>query len=1294
MPPDRSSQANDFEGEHDHLKRLGKYEIQKKLGAGGMGTVFLAVDTELKRTVALKVLAKERAENPILVKRFKSEAQSAAQLTHPNIVNVYEAGEADGFLYIALEYVDGIDTLELLRKRGIVPVKRSIDIIKQTCLALQHAYEKGIVHRDIKPSNLMIKQDGTVKLADMGLARSVDDTVDTNITRAGTTVGTVDYMSPEQARDSRAADIRSDIYSLGCTWYHLLTGSIPYPEGSLTNKLQAHAAGRIPDPRTRNPNVPEGVVAVMRRMMAKKKEERYQTPAELIADLENAALGRSTVSAEVLAGLAEEAAAPVATAASETVYTESDSSTSEMESRRSGASSAVADPPAKSKFKKGGKHSQVRKPTPTRGMQDPTPAKKPAASSGSNRTLPPREKRPLADVEENQPGGGINPDHIKYAVLALLVVGIVGVVYWAIRATSENMGGGTIPPPVQAGGADDPNVVQQPDGPGVDTVEAEAGTQPNLTEFQPQNAAGTTNNTFNATPTGPLPDFAGVDHLEERERGEWLPAWSSELLSDARLEGLPVFVVTDQPQLGEYRSAAAALQQVPQTGGIIEFVGPGPFEFDPLTIQEKGLVMLRGRAGARPLLTRAAKGDATPLVTITNGLLLVEGVDFLVHANGGAAPAVLQVKESRVRVRDCSITVTGATETSMAIDLQSNEARRLECALERVVIRGDRLTAVSLAGPRVELLAGDSLFWCGQAPCLQLEGAPASVTASPGIPTRGMRLLATTCCTSETGIVMNNAAIRNPADVELKLLRTVFAHLGNEPGLWADISGWPLVAAEEVDQPRMAGCTLSVEGIRLVGWESIIRCASPGMADPIIVNDAAGWQEFWKQHASQNEFMAEFPAPPQAQVTDNLVDPVATWLTALNAEIGARRMTIGGDAASWSQPSQGLVERTLALSAWPELEADIAVGWTASATRELDLDERGLTLNRFINDECADGTHIVAYGSGLKQIDWLDISGKRIRLQFVQRGDSELIIQPRSGNSTADRTAWITVREGGVLELVGGYLRLPASSERHFPRRLLLADGGRFAIRNCILEGAVIGGDLPEEPLVEWIGAADASGPVASSMIEASMLSSPVTPLRVVLGGRQLRLENSVFTGQRDGATVEILDESSGWLAIDRCTFAPSNECIHFAFTPDTTGAANVWANESVFGPQLVSDTESSVLTIAGPDGAASRLIWWEDRCGYSDRRQPGIAGQGWGPLRRDGHALRFAEGVGAVLLAATLPEPRNITPDAFGLDEGCVAFRWSLSGGAIGAELANIGPQAVEPPADPNPRPMPRPDF
>jgi eukaryotic-like serine/threonine-protein kinase len=288
------------------LTRLGKYSIERQLGVGGMGTVYLAVDTDLKRTVALKVLPRDRAENPILVRRFKSEGQAAALLDHDNIVSVYEAGQADGYLFLALEYVDGIDILEWIRKRGPLPVKRSIEIIKQTAEALQHAYERNIVHRDIKPSNLMITREGKVKLTDMGLARSIDDTLETNITRDGTTVGTVDYMAPEQGADSKAADVRSDIYSLGCTWYHMLTASAPYPEGSVTNKLTAHATAPLPDPREKNPRVPEAIVAVLHRMMAKRKENRYATPAELIEDLDSEAIRRGDDPVNLLEVFAEE----------------------------------------------------------------------------------------------------------------------------------------------------------------------------------------------------------------------------------------------------------------------------------------------------------------------------------------------------------------------------------------------------------------------------------------------------------------------------------------------------------------------------------------------------------------------------------------------------------------------------------------------------------------------------------------------------------------------------------------------------------------------------------------------------------------------------------------------------------------------------------------------------------------------------------------------------------------------------------------------------------------------------
>ncbi|MCX7418367.1 MAG: serine/threonine-protein kinase, partial [Planctomycetia bacterium] len=292
--------------ELNDLKKIGRYEIIKKIGQGGMGAVFLAKDTQLKRQVALKVLPRDKAENPTLVRRFKAEAQAAAALKHDNIVAIHDAGEADGLLYIALEYIEGTDAHSIVAKRGPMPVKRAMEVIRQTAAALQHAHEQKIVHRDIKPSNLLIRKDGLTKLADMGLARSIDESVETNITRAGTTVGTVDYMSPEQARNSKAADIRSDLYSLGATWYHLLAGHPPFPDGSMLNKLTAHSAKARPDIRDLNESVPENISVMIKRMMAVKPEDRYQTPQELLDDLGNDNLTRGPMTLKDLAALAEE----------------------------------------------------------------------------------------------------------------------------------------------------------------------------------------------------------------------------------------------------------------------------------------------------------------------------------------------------------------------------------------------------------------------------------------------------------------------------------------------------------------------------------------------------------------------------------------------------------------------------------------------------------------------------------------------------------------------------------------------------------------------------------------------------------------------------------------------------------------------------------------------------------------------------------------------------------------------------------------------------------------------------
>lgn len=300
---------------------IGRYEVMQRIGAGGMGAVYRAVHLDLDREVALKVLPPDLASRPEMLQRFVREAQHAAKLRHENIVTLYEFGEASGTHFLAMEFVDGIDLHEYIDQKGQIDPEEARMITIQATKALALAHKEGIVHRDIKPSNFLItRRDGKliVKLTDFGLALSMEDS-DFRVTRSGSTIGTVDYISPEQARDSAAADIRSDLYSLGCTWYHMLAGRAPFAEGGLAERLHNHLHKEPEDVRHFNPRVSEASWAILSRLLAKDPADRYQTPAELLADLLLLdPRGQPGTTRAVLEGLAkgnqvEEAAADVAT---------------------------------------------------------------------------------------------------------------------------------------------------------------------------------------------------------------------------------------------------------------------------------------------------------------------------------------------------------------------------------------------------------------------------------------------------------------------------------------------------------------------------------------------------------------------------------------------------------------------------------------------------------------------------------------------------------------------------------------------------------------------------------------------------------------------------------------------------------------------------------------------------------------------------------------------------------------------------------------------------------------------
>jgi serine/threonine protein kinase len=277
---------------------FGEYTVTDKLGEGGMGVVLQAEHRYLKRTVALKVLHPSVTQSEEAVKRFHREVEAMARLSHPNVVAAYDANQQDGIYYFVMELVDGIDLARLVKEQGLLSVDRALEYILQAARGLEHAHKNGVVHRDIKPSNLLLAEPagsepmGLIKILDMGLVRFTDSrksdapTNAEGLTQTGDIMGSFDYIAPEQAIDTKRADQRADIYSLGCTLHYLLVGRPPYSGDTSMQKLLAHRENPIPSLRKARPDVPLALDAVFHRMVAKKADDRYPSMTEVVADLE------------------------------------------------------------------------------------------------------------------------------------------------------------------------------------------------------------------------------------------------------------------------------------------------------------------------------------------------------------------------------------------------------------------------------------------------------------------------------------------------------------------------------------------------------------------------------------------------------------------------------------------------------------------------------------------------------------------------------------------------------------------------------------------------------------------------------------------------------------------------------------------------------------------------------------------------------------------------------------------------------------------------------------------------
>src|SRR4051794_24272176 len=265
-----------------------RYRLERKLGSGGMADVWLAEDQELGRHVAVKILHERYANDEQFVERFRREATHAAGLSHPNIVSIYDRGVTDGSYYIVMEYIEGRTLKELIVTRGPCPMPVAISYTRQILAALRYAHKNGIIHRDIKPHNVIVDREGRVKVADFGIARAGTS----EMTEAGSIIGTAQYLSPEQARGA-PVDESSDLYSAGILLYELLTGKVPF-NGETPVEVAMKHLSQVPDaPSTLRPEIPRDLDLIVLRSLAKEPADRYRTAQEMDRDLERVARGES-----------------------------------------------------------------------------------------------------------------------------------------------------------------------------------------------------------------------------------------------------------------------------------------------------------------------------------------------------------------------------------------------------------------------------------------------------------------------------------------------------------------------------------------------------------------------------------------------------------------------------------------------------------------------------------------------------------------------------------------------------------------------------------------------------------------------------------------------------------------------------------------------------------------------------------------------------------------------------------------------------------------------------------------
>jgi serine/threonine-protein kinase len=1250
---------------------IGKYKIVRKIGSGGMGAVYLATDTQMRRNVALKLLPKEKAQNPTLVRRFYAEVQAAAALKHENIVMVYDAGEAAGYHYMALEFVDGQDAADLIAKRDRIPVKRTIEIVRQTALALEHAHAANIVHRDIKPANLLIRRDGVVKLADLGLARSLDEAADTGITRAGTTVGTVDYMSPEQARDSKSADARSDIYSLGCTWYHLLTGSPPFNEGGMTNKLRAHAVAALPNPQSVNDAIPDELVAVLHRMMAKKAVDRYQNIRELIDDLDELAnTGESRTKAILDDGDSAVVVPKPKTNRGEMVEIPDDSAADIPKTTKAARTTGVGT--ASNPSAKPGRR---RRPPRIDGLQD--------------------EEEPARDYSMLVYGGLVAAAIGVVGGLGYLVAGFGG----AFDAPSKS----EVDTLIAADGRHDgaaPIVTPPLDG------------KSTVADEEPKEATAAKTN---AAPPRKLPDLAKESHRHEFET-RLLPDWVSLELVDAAVPRK--FVASQADGVVNLNDAISELSA---TGGHLLLSGNGPFELRASTISPVRPLRIAVEDPAVTPVVLLTAGSTDPLpnaafVTATGAALEFSGLDIRVAASvqpgqfGGRVAYFASLGDG-IRLRQCRI--TGPSAAAVVVALRTGPdgtAVHQNVLFDECSIRGGSLSLLETLHADVDLVVRNSVAATDAEPMLRFI-LPSEVAVLHHL--RAIIVGSTLAC-GQGALQWQGASDRLMA-VDLLLVNSLIATPDDVGSRFAEFFRLSSTASKAAFGQRIR---LRSVGSYLAGWNSL------SFATPENVPVFPQISEFlaaWNQDSPLRE--ANIVGSPWPIGVDRLSTAPGA---ALDASTTDRFKTLDGSTAGAGRDIVSRLPDPLATGGSPR-STSASVGAKADAIPynrstlippeffgaaadgpvirvDLNREDLGKVLTE---QPPSTGSLIVASGSGQRTCTPFSLRDVWVRIRFEPTEEGGLVLTPRGLGP-----ALISVHNGG-LALEEANILFVTSERNRQPQWVISAVDSDVLLNRCRLWGPTLVGGV-NKGLIHVAGVKrekPTSRPfpgdaLAYVGIANSFLGGGGNAIDIEARGRELFVDNAILAGRDHSVRWNIpgSDAAVGGASRFRKTTFSAPAPLHldaFDLTRAGSPGHTVEMEACIFTPSLKDDPYPGGPSVMTFEGAANQskplgLSWSEERCGYSSdwtsfirpvsQKQP--VGQTFDSVwRATWGAAAIVDPLvgrnGVVLVAGPIRQRPRFEVMDYALTEDCSARTHDL-GSPIGADLSRI---PSEPVSTPGPR-------